>query len=56
MIVIESDNDIHFFCGETEIDKASGFNYFDKIYQNEPPETKRIIDRLKKRYKDREPN
>lgn len=56
MIVIEEDNNLKFFRGEVEISKADGFAYFDKIYQNEPPETKRIIDQLKKRYKDKKPN
>ena len=57
MIVIEENNTIHFYRGQTEVSKADGFTYLDKIYSNEPPEVKKVINNLKKKYlRDMRPN
>lgn len=50
MVVIEDKETIQFFHRGNELTIKQGFSYLDKIYSNEPPETRRIIDRLKKRY------
>ena len=50
MVVIEDKGTIQFFHKGKELTIKQGFTYLDKIYPNEPPETRKVIDRLKKRY------
>jgi hypothetical protein len=50
MYAIEDKDGIHFFRGQKELTLKEGFEYLNKIYSNEPAETKRIIDELKKKY------
>lgn len=50
MYAIESKDGIHFFQDQKELTLKEGFEYLNKIYSNEPAETKRIIDNLKKKY------
>ena len=51
MIVIEDEGKIRFFEGKTELTLREGFKRLDQIYGTEPQETKRIIDRLKEKYR-----
>ena len=50
MVVIEDKGTIQFSHKGKELTTKLGFTYLDKIYSNEPPEVKKVIDRLKKRY------
>ena len=50
MYVIEDGDKIYFYEGERELSLHEGFARFDRIYQYEPTETKRIIDKLKQKY------
>jgi hypothetical protein len=50
MVAIEDNGTIQFSHKGKELTMRQGFNYLDKIYANEPPETRKVIDRLKERY------
>ena len=51
MHVIEDDGELRFFEGKEELTLREGFQRLDRIYGTEPQETKRIIDRLKEKYR-----
>lgn len=51
MIVIEDRSQLRFYEGRTELTLREGFERLDRIYGNEPQETKRVIDRLKEKYR-----
>ena len=50
MIVIEDRSQLRFYEGKTELTLREGFERLDRIYGNEPQETKRVIDRLREKY------
>ena len=51
MIVIEDEGKLKFFDGKKELTLREGFQRLDQIYGTEPQETKRVIDRLKEKYR-----
>ena len=51
MIVIEDRSQLRFYEGKTELTLREGFERLDRIYGNEPQETKRVIDRLREKYR-----
>ena len=50
MIVIEENNELHFYDQKGEIDPKDGFARLDELYQYETAETRRIIENLKRKY------
>ena len=51
MHVIEDEGKLRFFEGKEELTLREGFQRLDYIYGTEPQETKRIINRLKEKYR-----
>ena len=51
MHVIEDEGRLRFYQGTTELTPCEGFERLDQIYGTEPQETKRVIDRLKEKYR-----
>ena len=51
MIVIEDKGRLKFLKEGKEISQREGFKQLDVIYINEPQETKKVIDKLKIKYK-----
>ena len=50
MIGIEDNGILKFYNGTIEITSKDGFARLNELYRNEPPEVKKVIDRLKKKY------
>ena len=51
MIVIEDKGRIKFFEGDEELSLQKGFEQLELLYSNEPPDAKKVIDRLRDKYK-----
>ena len=51
MIVIEDKSQLRFYEGKEELTLREGFKRLDQIYGTEPQETKRVIDRLREKYR-----
>ena len=51
MHAIEDNGKLRFFEGKKELTLREGFRRLDRIYGTEPQETKRVIDRLKEKYR-----
>ena len=51
MIVIEDKGKLKFLKDGKEISQREGFKQLESIYNNEPQETKKIIDKLRTKYR-----
>lgn len=53
MIVIEDKNIITFSHKGKDVSIKDGFEYLDNLYKSEPIEVRKVIDRLKEKYIER---
>ena len=51
MVVIEDKGQLKFFEGKNELTLWEGFSRLEQLYMNEPQEVKRVINKLREKYK-----